>query len=447
MIQVKRILFDHREKSDGTYPVQIRITGDRLSNYIGTGVSVPKHQWDDKEMMVVRNSKQEELNKIIMDIYMDVYDLALEDKIKNLNQTAAQIKKRYLQWEAIKDQVMGKQKEAQKNGHVVPKVSIAEHLNQAEQEESLEKVNKISGRFFAYAHYYLAELKGSGKFSRHASESPRFEVMKDFAKDMGLRFENITPAFLRDFGGYLKMERKVNERTVMNYYITIRTLFNRAIAENLVDAGRYPFGKGKIKIKMPEANKIGLNETELRVLENLEFEKGSPEWHALNIWLLSFYFAGIRVGDTIRLKWSDFLDGRIYYVMGKNQKRVSLKIPDQVQKILEKYEPMRHDFQGFIFPYLAKADLQNPESIFIKARSANALINTALTKIAKGVKFHKKLSMHISRHSFGNISGDKISPQMLQKLYRHTSIATTMGYQSNFIHKEADDALETVLNF
>jgi hypothetical protein len=36
---------------------------------------------------------------------------------------------------------------------------------------------------------------------------------------------------------------------------------------------------------------------------------------------------------------------------------------------------------------------------------------------------------------------------MLQKLYRHTDIETTIGYQSNFIHQDVDDALETVLNF
>lgn len=59
----------------------------------------------------------------------------------------------------------------------------------------------------------------------------------------------------------------------------------------------------------------------------------------------------------------------------------------------------------------------------------------------------KKLTMHIARHSFGHIAGDRIPVQMLQKLYRHTSITTTMQYQSNFISKETDRALEDVVNF
>ncbi len=55
--------------------------------------------------------------------------------------------------------------------------------------------------------------------------------------------------------------------------------------------------------------------------------------------------------------------------------------------------------------------------------------------------------MHIARHTFGNISGDRIPIQMLQKLYRHSSITTTIGYQGNFIHQSADDALEAVIGF
>ena len=58
----------------------------------------------------------------------------------------------------------------------------------------------------------------------------------------------------------------------------------------------------------------------------------------------------------------------------------------------------------------------------------------------------KNLSNHIARHTFGNMAGDKIDPRMLQKLYRHSNLKTTIGYQANFIHKDADDALETVLN-
>ena len=74
-------------------------------------------------------------------------------------------------------------------------------------------------------------------------------------------------------------------------------------------------------------------------------------------------------------------------------------------------------------------------------------MNEALQKIALTAKINKKLTMHIARHTFGNISGDKIPIQMLQKLYRHSSITTTITYQANFIHKDTDEALDAVVNF
>lgn len=84
-------------------------------------------------------------------------------------------------------------------------------------------------------------------------------------------------------------------------------------------------------------------------------------------------------------------------------------------------------------------------SVRIKTTTRN--LNRRLEIVAEKLKIEKKLSMHIARHSFGNISGDKIPIQMLQKLYRHSSITTTVNYQQNFMHKETDDALDAVINF
>lgn len=67
------------------------------------------------------------------------------------------------------------------------------------------------------------------------------------------------------------------------------------------------------------------------------------------------------------------------------------------------------------------------------------------TEVSKGADIKSPLTMHIARHTFGNISSDKIPLQMLQKLYRHSSITTTIGYQSNFIHNDVDEASEAVI--
>ena len=142
----------------------------------------------------------------------------------------------------------------------------------------------------------------------------------------------------------------------------------------------------------------------------------------------------------------DFKDNRLYYRMGKNSKVLSLKIPDKALKILDAYQDQKTSNNDFIFPELRKADLNSPIDIHQKIGNGNKRLNKYLKRVASKLELDKPLTMHIARHTFGNISGDKIPIQMLQKLYRHSDITTTINYQKAFTFKDADDALDTVLN-
>ncbi len=70
-----------------------------------------------------------------------------------------------------------------------------------------------------------------------------------------------------------------------------------------------------------------------------------------------------------------------------------------------------------------------------------------LKKLARKAEVEKPLTTHIARHSFGHIAGEEIHPKKLQKLYRHSDLVTTMKYQANFIHSDADEALTSVVSF
>lgn len=53
----------------------------------------------------------------------------------------------------------------------------------------------------------------------------------------------------------------------------------------------------------------------------------------------------------------------------------------------------------------------------------------------------------MARHSFINFSGSKIPIQTLKQLYWHSSVTTTIMYQSNFKQDKVDDAFDSVVNF
>jgi len=277
-------------------------------------------------------------------------------------------------------------------------------------------------------------------------EHSMVDDIKAFSKKKILSFEEIDTAFLNKYKSFCVAYLGQKTRTITNQLIFIRTLFNQVITGGEVDRKHYPFAGEKEKIKIKSGQKIGLTREEILRIEDLNLEEQTSIWHTRNVWLFSFYFAGIRISDVLEMKWSDFKDGRLYYTMNKNEKPVSLKIPEKAKGIIELYN-MKRKSSDYIFPFLYNADPKSDYDKFVKIRNASSLFDKYLKRIAKKCSIEKNLSNHIARHSFGNIAGDSISPHMLQKLYRHSDLKTTIGYQANFIHKEADDALDAVINF
>ncbi|WP_052823529.1 tyrosine-type recombinase/integrase [Neotamlana sedimentorum] len=287
-------------------------------------------------------------------------------------------------------------------------------------------------------------IKDRKQFHQYDIVCHRIKVFKAFVKKDKLYFNELTVELLKLFENHLFNKRNLKPRTVVNYMITIRTIFNLAISKSDTNIQFYPFGKGKYQIRFPETRKIGLNIDEVIVLENI---KGitKAQQYALNAWLISFYFAGIRVSDVLKLKWIDFLDNRLNYRMGKNSKLVSLKVPGKVVSILKRLE--RNEDSIYLFKELEGVNLNDHKQLRTRIKTATRNFNRRLEIVAVKAGIDKKLSMHIAIHSFGNISGDKIPIQMLQKLYRHSSVTTTILYQSNFVKKDTDEALEKVIDF
>lgn len=406
MASIKTLLWNKKNK-DGQYPIVIRIIKNRKPSYIYTGHYIDKKQWDEKNRKVKKSHPNSaRLNNLILKKLAEANDTLLQLETDNTTISSQAIKK-----------------------------SIT---------------HEGVPTFLAQAEIYLNTLKDNGKYNRYTPDKSRIKRFQDFLKvnKLGddIPFPALTPNIIKRFQGYLR-RKKISDRTIVNYLIVIRTVFNQAIAAEMVDRKHYPFGKGKIVIKTPETVKIGLSIEEIKRLEDAELPEGSFENHCRNLWLFSFYFAGMRISDVFRIKWSDIQNERLHYTMGKNAKGGSLKIPEKALAIIDQYEDGKRTKNDLIFPDLK--NIQDMSDGFLVQRriiNMTSRVDKTLRKtVAPTARIEKKLTMHIARHTFGNLSGDKIPIQMLQKLYRHSSITTTIGYQANFIHKDADDALDAVI--
>lgn len=399
-----KITLRKKANKEGLYPLAIRITKNRKATFVYTGYYLDIKHWDEKNKRVKKSHPTStRLNNLLLKKLSEASKTVIDLQSSNQDFSSKEIKK-----------------------------SIVKPLGE-------ETFNSVSKRF-------LEELLENKKLSRLNSDKPRIKHVIEFAKSESLYFNEINEDFLNRFISYLRIKRKNSERSIVNNLIVIRTLFNRAIKEGIVEQKLYPFGKDKIKIKFPESEKIGLTIEEVKKIENLE-GLSLQENHTRNVWLFSFYCAGMRVGDVLKIKWSDIIDNRLHYQMNKNSKRLSIPLNDKVSVILESYKKDKSKSDDFIFQELKIANIKSAQDVLTKTKTATKKFNKYLASIARKTEIDKKVTMHIARHTFGNISGDKISIQILQKLYRHSHISTTMNYQSNFMHKEEDEALDKVINF
>lgn len=402
MASVKIVLRKKLNK-DNTYPLALRITKDRKTSFIHLGYNLKENEWNAEEQRVKKNHPNStRLNNFLLKKLAEATDTSLE-------------------LETHKDEV---------SSHAVK-----------------QRIKPTGGTSFSsQAKLYLEQLQKSGKYNQYTADKPRVKHFEEYLQGRDIVFSDITVALLEGFKVYLKSTLTVGERTVINHLVVIRSIFSQAIKANIVDRKYYPFGPGKIRIKFPESVKVGLDSAEVKNLELVELPHQDHN-HARNLFLFSFYLAGMRVSDVVRLRWSDVQGERLQYVMGKNHKKLSLKLPEKALAIINQYTADARDSNDYIFPELKRLDEDATPFIIQRtiAFAASRIDKLLRLHVAPKAKIEKKLTMHIARHTFGNISGDKIPIQMLQKLYRHSSVTTTIGYQANFIHKDADEALHAVI--
>ena len=93
-------------------------------------------------------------------------------------------------------------------------------------------------------------------------------------------------------------------------------------------------------------------------------------------------------------------------------------------------------------------DTMHPEmkqAMYDTISAKTALINKELAKIGKLAGIEKKVSFHISRHSFAKMAKEKgLDNLEVKGLLAHTNIATTQKYMGEFDTEREDAALSKV---
>lgn len=409
----------------GLYPIYVRITRDRQSKRVKTTIALKSIQdWNPKKKEV-RSSESR----------YKVWNEQLQIELEEARQAYREHKDDSIA--AVVDSIKNR-------GASESFLSFAK--SKVEASKPIQSVG-------TYKHYFSA-----------------INMLESFLKSKNkadISFNEITIPFLKEYESYLgsvandrEKGRTLKKNTIASYLKRLRKLVNEAVQEGYIASS--PFGKGGGKFSIVDkagGTKEILDRDELKRIQDLELPEGSAEWHTRNAYLFSFYCAGMRVGDTMQLRWGDVKGGSLIYDMDKTDTDMILGLSQAALDILALYKSENAKDSDYIFPFLdSNADYAKEsakgrdtmpeelrEALYRKRSSKTAIMNKNLKKIAEKAGITKNVTFHTSRHSWANdgrING--IQLPVLQKSLGHQKVTMTQNYMNHFGDEEVNTALRIV---
>lgn len=393
---LKIILKKNKKNKDGLYPLYIRVTKDRVTRFLALGITLREDQWDEVEKKVKRNYKNStRVNHLIA------------KRIEVLSGKA-------VDWEIANKSIKHK--------------SIKREINKNSDES-----------FTRYFDEYLKRLRAAKKLGTLDKALATYSKLHTYANSDNLLFRDIDVEFLKSIEIYFRVELENRINTIHGNLKMMRKLFNDAVSEELIPYELNPFPKYKLKTE--KTNKEYLTEAEIVKLEECDLTGKTRLDDTRKMFLFACNAGGIRVSDLLQLKWKQFTGTHVAFVQQKTNDQNAIKLPVKALEILESYKGITDgDTNNYIFPFLHN-DI-HPDKIFDAISSNTAYANKNLKDIAKLAEIEKKLSMHVSRHTWATRALRKgMRIENVSKLMGHSSIKTTQVY-TKIVNVELDKAME-----
>lgn len=367
-----------KKLKDGSFPVFVRLNLFGKVNYISTGVTVEKKQWDKRL-----------------------------GKLKTLAPLAAQT-----------------------NSYLTDRVEAVRKLLLVE--ENLKKSGKIllemslpkSANFFDYTNLFLKIREDRGQIET-------VENYIDYVNQLRRYKQSISVADIDEHwvSGYVKFLGKTNNSgTISRKLKFMRGVMDLAIKSKVTDVNAfkdYTIKSSKPKIKeIPTANDIKL------LIESLYTIKARQRLY-IQVFLVQFFTRGTRISDVLLMKKNCIIGDTIQIFEKKNKAYKSIGVHEYVKKWADEYNDLIYLFPVLEWKWNDK--LSDKENILSRKRaisSGTSLVNKALRLVCAKLGIEKRLTTHCSRHGFTTLAITALSGDLrkVQGLVNHANFKTTENY-------------------
>ena len=310
-----------------------------------------------------------------------------------------------------------------------------------------QKSKYINCTVSEYFQQQIAYMKSIGK----VGTASKYETCRHLLEHCNLgkkRFEQVDLQFLQDFEAY--MIRKGNgSNSLATSFSVLRAVYNKAVKQKVFAETDNPFKQYNIGRFWKPTRKRAITKEDVRKIQSLELPESRESYSlsfARDMFLFSYYVAGINFKDIASLRYSDIQNGRIYYQRHKTGKELNSPILPQTKAIMNRYSRQDASPEDYIFPILDRHIHKSEQQICNRVHKVIGHVNTNLKRIAEMAGLKVNLTTYVARHTFATVlkrSGVNIA--IISESLGHSDLETTQIYLDSFENSQIDEAMKNLL--
>jgi integrase len=280
---------------------------------------------------------------------------------------------------------------------------------------------------------YIRELEANGQIGTASSYACACVSLHKYKA--GLKFEHLTPEFLRSYERWFVGQGK-SITTAGIYLRALRAVINVAIKQGFMSLEDYPFGKRKYIIPSGRNIKKALTIEESAKIYNYATVLGSVNDMCRDYWIFIYLCNGLNVKDLCLLTYKNIQGDFIVFDRAKtirsrrsNPEPIRIALKDDSKRIIAKWGQHEFSQDTYIFPHLKIG--MTPK----KQRDNIGLVIHLINE-------------HIARHSFATIlKNSGVSTEFISEALGHTSLETTKSYLAGFEHDAIRKTTDVLTSF
>ncbi len=389
---------------NGKSPLSLRFTHQRISKHVSLELSIEACYWDfDAQMLTYDCPDRRTLQSKI--------DTTIEDYNKKIRRLEA------LEIEVNFDTLL------EINGRGVA-ISIEDSFQQ--EIERLEALGKYNS---AHKHKSVLSSLSLYRPTKMALEAVDMDYLKGF--EVSLR------------------KRGNKDNSIATRFAVFKAIYNRAIKEGVIVPKQNPFIQFQVGSLWTKTRKRAIDKDDIQKIIALEIPynyRTEYKQLAKDVFLFSYFTAGMNFNDIVRLRYKDMIKDRLYYSRHKTQKLLSCRLTPQAQKIVERYINPDASPEDYIFPIFDRSVHITEQQKFNRLVKTLRKVNACLKEIGEEIGLPFPLTTYVARHTFATVlKRSGVNVALISEALGHSDLATTQIYLDSFENSQIDEAMQNLL--